>query len=310
MSAAPAAPRYAYLGTSPFAATVLSVLADRGLAPALVVTPPDRPSGRGRRLAPPAVATRAQELGLELHQSADVNEPATRTALDDAGVELGMVCAFGQLIREPLLSGLELLNVHPSLLPRWRGAAPIERAIIAGDERTGVAIIRLVAELDAGPVALVEAVDVGPEEGFGSLSDRLAHLGGELAARAIRAAGAGELELRPQSPDGITYADKIDPAERRLDPSRPAVALERVVRALTPHIGAYLELAGGERLGVTAARALEERSDGAGTLQAVEGALALGCGEGALRIDRVKPAGKREMPAADYLRGHGVPALA
>ena len=309
MSAAPA-PRFAYLGTSPFAATVLSVLADRGVAPALVVAPPDRPSGRGRRLAPPAVATRARELGLQLHQSADVNEPTTGAVLDAAGVELGMVCAFGQLIREPLLSELELLNVHPSLLPRWRGAAPIERAIIAGDERTGVAIIRLVAELDAGPVALLEAVDIGPDEDFGSLSARLAHVGGELAARAIRAAGAGELALRPQSVDGVTYADKIDPAERRLDPSRRAVELERLIRALTPHLGASLERAGGERLGIARARAVGDNHAGAGTLAAVDDALALGCGEGALLIDRVKPAGKREMPAADYLRGHGVPTPA
>ncbi len=145
-----------------------------------------------------------------------------------------MVCAFGALIKEPLLSEHELLNVHPSLLPRWRGAAPIERAIMAGDERTGVSIMRLTAGLDSGPVCLAEAEPIRPDDSYGSLAARLQELGGELLVRA--------LEERPpfveQPEDGVTYAEKITPADRLLDPARPAVELERVVRALHPHVGA------------------------------------------------------------------------
>ena len=161
-----------------------------------------------------------------------------------------VVCAFGQLIREPLLSELPILNVHPSLLPRWRGAAPIERAIMAGDERTGVSIMRLTEGLDSGPVALREEVAIGAEEDFEALSARLAELGGEMLVRRPRPAGRGRAGVRRAGRGAATYAEKIEAAERRLDPARPAAELARTVRALTPHVGAYLETAGGERLGV------------------------------------------------------------
>jgi len=301
--------RLAYFGTSEFAAEVLRRLASTRHRPALVVTPPDRRRGRGRRLAPPPAAAAAAELGLELHQTADVNAPESRAALDSGGVELGLVCAFGQFLRSGLLDRLELLNVHPSLLPRWRGAAPIERAIIAGDERTGVAIIRVTAELDAGPVALCKDLKIEPHDDFGTLWPRLAALGAELAIRALDLWVAGELDFTDQDESAMTYAEKIDPAERVLDPQRPAIELERKVRALHPHIGAYLELAGGDRLGV--ARAVAAGGERAPGELAAEGeALALGCAEGTLSILAVRPAGRREMAAADYLRGHPSPALA
>jgi methionyl-tRNA formyltransferase len=302
-------PRIAYLGTSEFAATVLRRLAASDFRPALVVTPPDRPRGRGRRLTPPPAAAGAAELGLELHQTADVNEPGSLGALEAAGIELGMVCAFGQLLRAELLDRLELLNVHPSLLPRWRGAAPIERAIMAGDEVTGVAIIRVTAGLDAGPIALAEELPIERTDDYGTLSARLAELGGDLAARALERYAQGTLEFHEQDEAAMTYAEKIDPSERRLDPGRPAEELARAVRALNPHIGTYLELAGGERLGVTRAEAVD---DGGvpGRLHAGDGGLILGCDPGGLRLLAVRPAGKREMPVADYLRGHPAPTLA
>ena len=143
---------------------------------------------------------------------------------------MGMVCAFGQLIKPPLLDEIEMLNVHPSLLPRWRGAAPIERAIMAGDEETGVAIMRLTEGLDSGPVALCERVEIAEGEDYGSLSERLAALGGELAVKALELRGAGELEFAEQPEEGVTYAEKIEGPERRLDPGRSAVELERTVR--------------------------------------------------------------------------------
>src|SRR5687767_8274434 len=170
----PPGARLAYLGTSDFAATVLRRLAASAFKPALVVTPPDRRKGRGRRLAPPPAAALATELGLRLHQTADVNSDESLVALHDAGVDVGLVCAFGQFLRAELLDRLELLNVHPSLLPRWRGAAPIERALMAGDEQTGVAIIRVTEGLDAGPVALCERTTIEPGEYFDSLAARLA----------------------------------------------------------------------------------------------------------------------------------------
>lgn len=296
-----------YLGTSEFAAAVLRRLAESPHRPSLVVTPPDRPKGRGRRSSPPSAAEAARELGIELLQAEDVNGEAALERIRAARPELAAVCAFGQLIREPLLSERPMLNVHPSLLPRWRGAAPIERAMIAGDARTGVSVMRVTAGLDSGPVALREEVAIGPEEDFGALSERLATLGGELLVRALDLAAEGRLELEEQDDAEATYAEKIEPAERRLDPSRPAAELARTVRALTPHVGAFLETAGG-MLGVRRARAVEVGVK-AGELKAEWGALLLGCGRGALRLDVVQPPGGRPMAADAYLRGHPVPKL-
>jgi methionyl-tRNA formyltransferase len=302
--------RLAYLGTSDFAASVLRRLATSPFRPALVVTPPDRRRGRGRRLAPPPAAATAQDLGLELHQAADVNDPDSLAALERAGIDLGLVCAFGQFLRSPLLDRVELLNVHPSLLPRWRGAAPIERAIMAGEERTGVAIIRVTEGLDAGPVALCEPMRIEPDDDYGTLAGRLAEVGGELAVRALELHARGELRFTEQDDSAMTYAEKIDSAERRLDPRRPAVELERVARALNPHIGTYLELDGGVRLGVARAKLAEAAGPPPGKLVAGSDGLVLGCDPGALRIVSVRPPGRREMPAADYLRGHPAPTLA
>ena len=308
MSPEPSA-RLAYLGTSQFAATILRRLAASPFRPALVVTPPDRRQGRGRRLAAPPAAIVARELDLDLHQTADVNAAESLSALAAAGVELGLVCAVGQFLRAELLDRLELLNVHPSLLPRWRGAAPIERAMMAGDERTGVAIIRVTEELDAGPVALCEAVAIEPGDDYGTLSTRLAELGGELALRALELRAGGELRFGDQDPEAMTYAEKIDPAERRLDATRPAVELERVVRGLNPHIGTHLELEDGERLGVVRAAADDRIRAGAGQLRPDGDSLLLGCRPGCLRITAVRPPGKREMTVEDYLRGHAPPRL-
>lgn len=295
--------RLAYLGTSEFAATVLRRLSDGPFRPALVITPPDRKKGRGRRLSPPPVAEAAADLGLELHQTKSVNEAESMNAIAAASVDVGMVCAFGQLIKPPLLDQMEMLNVHPSLLPRWRGAAPIERALMAGDEETGVAIMRLTEGLDSGPVALCERVRIEAGEAFGSLSARLSGLGGDLSVRAFELRESGELSFSEQPEDGITYAEKIEAKDRRLDPSATAIDLERAVRGLTPHVGAFLQLEGDDRLGVTGATA-EDGDLGVGVLEPGGTELLLGTSAGTLRISRVKPSGKREMQAEDYLRGN------
>ena len=301
--------RTTYLGTAEFAVVVLRRLAASPHRPVLVVTPPDRPRGRGRKLAPPPVAAAAAELGIELHQTARVSESASVQRIRDSGVEVGVVCAFGQLIRKPLLSELEMLNVHPSLVPRWRGAAPIERAIMAGDAETGVTVMRVEAGLDSGAVALAEPKQVEPSDDYGTLSARLAALGAELIVRALDLRAAGRVEFTDQDDSLATYAEKISPGERRLDPARPAVDLERTVRALNPHIGAYLELDGGRRLGVRAASA-QDGSVPLGQLATDGVTLRLGCGEGVLRLDVVQPPGKRPMAADAYLRGHPPPKVA
>jgi methionyl-tRNA formyltransferase len=300
--------RTVYLGTSGFAATVLRRLADSPHSPRLVVTPPDRPKGRGRKTLPPPVAEAARELGLELTQAESVNAEGAMAQIRAAGAESVAVCAFGQLIREPLLSELPILNVHPSLLPRWRGAAPIERAIMAGDRRTGVTIMKLTEGLDSGPVALREEVPIGEGDDFEELSGRLAGLGGEMLVEALDLQSRGRLEFAEQEEAGVTYAEKIDSGVRRLDPARPAEELARVVRALTPHVGAYLEAADGERLGVRRAVPVEAEL-ASGELRARDGALLLGCGSGALRLESVQAAGGRPMAAADYLRGNEPPKL-
>jgi methionyl-tRNA formyltransferase len=300
--------RTVYLGTSEFAAAVLRTLAESAHRPILVVAPPDRPKGRGRRTQAPPAAEIAGELGIELLQSADVNEESALERIEAARPEAVVVCAFGQLIREPLLSRWPLLNVHPSLLPHWRGAAPIERTIMAGEARTGVCVMKVTAGLDSGPVALCEEIPIGAEDDFEALSAKLAALGGELLVQALDLLAEGQIEFADQDDVAATYAEKIGAEERRLDPRRPAVELARTVRALTPHVGAYLETHGGERLGVRRARAVDVGVK-AGEMRAEWGALLLGCGRGALRLEVVQPAGGKPMAADAYLRGHPLPKL-
>ena len=300
--------RTAFLGTSDFAATVLRRLAESPHRPLLVVTPPDRPKGRGRRTAPPPAATAARDLGIDLLQAGNVNEEPAFERIRATRPEALAVCAFGQLIRGPLLSEWPMLNVHPSLLPRWRGAAPIERAIAAGDARTGVCVMKVTEGLDAGPVALCEEVEIGPEEDFETLSGRLAALGGELLVRSLDLLAESRLEFTEQAEEDVTYAEKIGADERRLDPAGSAADLARIVRALTPHIGAYLETNGGERLGVRRARAVDVEVDmKEGEMRAEWGALLLGCGQDALRLEVVQPPGGKPMTADAYLRGHPLP---
>ncbi|HEY4279549.1 MAG TPA: methionyl-tRNA formyltransferase [Conexibacter sp.] len=301
--------RTVYLGTSDFAAGILRRLADSRHRPQLVVTRPDRPAGRGRKLQSPPVADAARELGIDLDQPDSVNAEEARSRIAAARPDAVIVCAFGALIKEPLLSDHEILNVHPSLLPRWRGAAPVERAMMAGDRETGVAIMRLTAGLDSGPVCLLEREPISDRDTYGTLAARLEALGGDLLVRA--------LEEHPpyveQDEDGVTYADKIGPDDRTLAPAvADAATLDRVVRALTPHIGARLPLADGSFLGVVSAVAVEDSTTAAapaaGALVNGDGHLLLGAAGGTmLELESVQPPGRRAMSAADYLRGHQLP---
>jgi methionyl-tRNA formyltransferase len=300
-----------------------------------VLTRPDRPRGRGRRLASPPVAERARALGLALEQPDSVNDATTVQRIASVAPEAIVVCAFGALIKEPLLALRELLNVHPSLLPRWRGAAPIERAIMAGDERTGVSILRLTAGLDSGPVCLAAPEPIGDEDTYGSLAPRLAELGAALLLRVLDEKAQGHPPAFVEQDEALaTYAEKIAPPDRLLDPSRDARELERVVRALNPHIGARVELPDGSLLGVHRAALATDPSpadptredraaepggrgrrggrgeDGGIGVACSDGRLLLVCTSGALELLVVQPPGGRAMDAEAYLRGHGLPGRA
>jgi methionyl-tRNA formyltransferase len=293
--------RTVYLGTSQFAAAVLERLAASPHRPHLVVTRPDARRGRGQRLAPPPVAETARLLDIEVFQPEDLNSDEARRAIAEAEPDAVAICAYGALIKEPLLSQHEMLNVHPSLLPRWRGAAPIERAIEAGDEQTGISVMRPTAEFDAGPIAVQRAEAIRPDDDYGSLSKRLAALGGELLVEALDLQPA----FREQPETGVTYADKIAPEDRLLDPGLTADLLERRVRALRPHIGAYVELPWDERLGVTRASLATGDGPPPGELAAADGHLLYGAANGALELSEVHPAGKRPMEAQAWIRGYG-----
>jgi methionyl-tRNA formyltransferase len=312
--------RTVFLGTSDFAAAILERLAASGHRPALALTRPDRPRGRGRRLAAPPVARAARELGVALEQPERINDPEVCARVRDAAGEEAVlvVCAFGALIKEPLLSAYEPLNVHPSLLPRWRGAAPLERAIMAGDAQTGVSIMRLTEGLDSGPVCAAAREAIGPEDTYGSLAERLRRLGGELLVEVLDAWERGQPPRFEEQPEeGVTYAEKIGAEDRLLDPARTALELERQVRALHPHVGARLALADGTLLGVLrAARAevsvdiaLADHGEGSlpiGKLTASAGHLLYGTSDGALELLEVQRPGGRPMDAGAYLRGHAL----
>lgn len=286
--------RTVYLGTSDFAVTILERLASSAHRPTLVVTRPDRPAGRGRKLQSPPVAGAARELGIPVTQPDRLaDEGPTAQVLAEEPDAL-VVCAYGAIVREPLLSARTIYNVHPSLLPRWRGAAPIERAIAAGDAETGVSIMALEEGLDSGPVALQEAMPIHPGDTYGTLAPRLAQLGAELLLRALD-------ELPPfvaQPEDGITYAEKITADDRTLDPAAPAAQSALMVRALAPHIGTRVALPDGSMLGVHEARVLDGIDDDE-QLHLEDERVRLG----ALELVRIQPPGGKPMAAADWLRG-------
>lgn len=311
----------AFAGTAEFGARILEGLLDGpgdgrpGRAVALVASQPDRPAGRGKRLTSPPVAQLARERGLELVQPERLHEAELLRRYGELDIETFVVAAFGQMVREPLLGRYLMLNVHGSLLPALRGAAPVERAIMEGLGETGVGIMRMEAGLDTGPVARERAVPIGVDDDAGDIYARLARVGVTLLHDALEDAEAGQLEFRAQPSDGVTYAHKIDAADRALGLEQPARAVHDRVRALSPHVGAWLHI-DGERLGIwrTAACADEVSGRGASQVAGDAGAvwhdaqrLVLGCAEGAVEVLELQPPGKRRMPAADWLRGLRTP---
>ena len=277
---------------------MLRGLLDAGVEVPLVVSQPDRPAGRRRTLTPPPVAALALELGLPLLQPerAGAAEDALR-ATEPAAI---IICAYGQLLPAALLALCPWLNLHPSLLPRWRGAAPIERALMAGDAETGVTVMRTVAELDAGPLVFEQTIPLGDEADAAFVEREALRLGVPALVAALAAAHA--LPEQPQAAAGATYAAKLVREDRLLDPAVDTVrvALNRI-RALRPHIGAQLALDGETTL-IWRATAAVERGV-AGAVAVVDGALLVGLVDGAITIGELQSAGRKALPAAEWLRG-------
>jgi len=268
-----------------------------------VLTQPDRPAGRGQRLQASPVKRRALEHGLAVLQPRTLKDPATQAELDAFKADLMVVVAYGLLLPPAVLAIPRhgCMNVHASLLPRWRGAAPVQRAILAGDRETGVTIMQMDAGLDTGAMLVERRCAIGPEETARELHDRLAGLGAEALMEALMQLQSGSLRPRPQPQEGVTYAPKLDKAEADLDWSRPAVELARQVRAFNPWPVAQTRLDSGA-LRIWRARALEEASlAAAGTIVASgRDGIRVATGAGILLLQEVQPAGKRPMAAAAF----------
>jgi methionyl-tRNA formyltransferase len=295
-----------FAGTPEFAATALQALLAAGHEVVLVLTQPDRPAGRGMVLQGSAVKELALARGIPVSQPERLKDPAThepiRAACAEGGAELMVVAAYGLILPQAVLDlpRRGCINIHASLLPRWRGAAPIQRAIEAGDAQTGITIMEVEARLDAGPMLLAGALDIGPEETAGSLHDRLALLGGKLVVEAL--ARFDDLVPVVQPEAGVTYASKIEKAEARLDWNQPAAILARKLRAFDPFPGAVVTLAG-EPVKAWRGNAVAASGRPGQVLAVDTSGIVVACGEGALRLTELQKPGGRRVTAADFLHG-------
>ena len=295
-----------FMGTPDFAVPTLEAITGAGHRVVAAYTRAPRPAGRGMAERRSAVHEAAERLGVPVLTPARLRDPDDQATFAAHGADVAVVVAYGLILPKPVLDAPRhgCLNLHASLLPRWRGAAPINRAVMAGDAETGAMVMRMDEGLDTGPVCLTERTSIGP----GELHDRLAPLGAGLMVRALAALDAGRLECTPQPADGVTYAAKLTNAETRIDWSLPAQAVHDHVRGLSPFPGAYCEIERGgkvERLKVLRT-ALAEGTGAPGT--ALDDGLTVACGTGAVRLVTVQRAGKGPMAAADFLRGTPVAA--
>ncbi|MGN2246684.1 methionyl-tRNA formyltransferase [Frateuria sp. GZRR35] len=297
--------RIVFAGTPEFSVPCLEACRASGAQVVAVYTQPDRPAGRGRKLAPSPVKQAALAAGLPVEQPETLKSPEAQATLAGYAPDLMVVVAYGLILPRKVLAipRLGCWNVHASRLPRWRGAAPIQRAILAGDAESGVDLMRMEAGLDTGPVLLEKRTPIAPDDTGGTLHDRLSMLGAEVLADGLRRTLAGEaLVATPQPDEGVTYAHKLDKAEAKLDFARPAIELERTVRAFDPWPVAEGVIAG-ENLRIWSARAVD-RQHGAtpGTVMAAgRDGIELACGEGVLRVTAVQRPGGKRISAADYL---------
>ena len=299
--------RLVFAGTPEFAERSLAGLLAAGHQVALVLTQPDRPSGRGMRPAHSAVKRLALERELEVFQPATLKDPASLSRIVAARPQVLVVAAYGLLLPPPVLdcAPLGALNVHASLLPRWRGAAPIQRAILAGDRESGITIMKMDAGLDSGPMLARHAIPITDNDDAGTLLDRLAVLGAEMIVAALADVESGRAAYTPQPITGVTYARKIDKSESILDWSHPAEELARKVRAFRPTPGASTTL-DGTSVKIWEAHVAPGSGEPGLTLTAGPKEIVIACGERALAVTQVQRAGGKRVSAAEFLRGHAV----
>lgn len=290
-----------FMGTPDFSVPALEALAAAHEVVCVYSQPP-RPAGRGKKDRPSPVQARAEALGIPVRHPVSLKGAAEQAEFAALGADVAVVVAYGLILPQAVLNAPRhgCLNIHASLLPRWRGAAPIHRAIMAGDAETGICIMQMEAGLDTGPVLLREATAIGPEETTGALHDRLSTMGARLILQALDR--LTELRPDPQPEDGVTYAAKIDKAEARVDWSAPAAEVDRLIRGLSPFPGAWCEVAG-ERVKLLGSRLAE----GQGAPGQVLGGLRIACGSGAVETTLAQREGKRAMAPEDFLRGFTLP---
>ena len=295
-----------FMGTPEFAATILDGLIDAGHRIRAVYTQPPRPAGRGHRLQPSPVQVLAERHDLPVRCPTSLRTPEAQAEFAAFQADAAVVAAYGLILPAPIIDAPRLgcLNVHASLLPRWRGAAPIQRAILAGDRETGVTIMQMDEGLDTGPILLQETVPIGPQTTAGELSEHLAATGARLMPTALDAVARGALAPRPQPGEGVTYAAKLRREEAWLDWRQPAAALERQVRAFDPWPGAYF-LGRGERIRVLGAELDPTTAASPGTI--LDENLTIACGEGAFRPLVLQRAGRGSLDTAAFLRGFALP---
>jgi len=294
--------RVVFMGTPEFSVPALRAIAARHEVVAVYSQPP-RAAGRGQKPRPSPVQRAAEELGLPVLTPARLKSPEDQAGFAALGADVAVVVAYGLILPQPILDAPRLgcLNIHASLLPRWRGAAPIHRAIMAGDAETGVAIMQMEAGLDTGPVVAETRIAIGPEDTTADLHDRLSALGAELIVETLDRL---PLPAVPQPAEGVTYAQKIDKAEARIDWTRPAAEVDRQVRGLSPFPGAWC-LIGEERVKLLRSRLAQ----GSGAPGRVLSSFTIACGTGAVEVLEAQREGKRPMPAAEILRGLTLPEI-
>jgi len=290
------------MGTPDFSVPVLDALVEAGHDIAAVYCQPPRPAGRGKKDRPTPVHARAVELGLEVRHPVSLKTAEAQVEFAALGADIAVVVAYGLILPQAILDAPAkgCLNIHASLLPRWRGAAPIHRAIMAGDDETGICIMQMEAGLDTGPVLLREGTAIGDEETTAQLHDRLSEMGASLIVTALRHLDGLSPDVQPD--EGVTYASKIDKAEARIDWSLPAVEVDRQIRGLSPFPGGWSEL-GGQRVKVLASR-LAEGQGNAG--EVLDEKLTIACGSGAVELLRLQRAGKGAQDREVFLRGFAV----
>lgn len=290
--------RLVFMGTPDFSVPALDALCDAEHDVVAVYTQPPRPAGRGKKDRPTPVHIRAEALGIDVRHPKSLKSVQAQEEFAALNADVAVVVAYGLILPQAVLDAPKrgCLNIHASLLPRWRGAAPIHRAIMSGDARTGVAIMQMEAGLDTGPVLLEGETQIKPDETTGDLHDRLSAMGGDLITKAL--ADLDNLTPRPQPEDGVTYASKINKAEARIDWSKSATEVDRLIRGLSPFPGAWCEI-GGER--VKLLRSVV--ADGSGAPGHHLGDFIVACGEGAIKVHQAQRPGKRAMNTDEFLRG-------